>query len=109
MSEQVSFHPFLVKFANLTASLQEVDLSQLTEEEKQMYEKYGRLPKKTDILKKRNERLRVSLILLMKRILHLTVENHNLHKLKGGNHQKFDSADWALKKSQEQSNQNKDS
>eukprot|EP01115_Flamella_aegyptia_P002522 TRINITY_DN136606_c0_g1_i1.p1 TRINITY_DN136606_c0_g1~~TRINITY_DN136606_c0_g1_i1.p1 ORF type:complete len:68 (-),score=27.50 TRINITY_DN136606_c0_g1_i1:85-288(-) len=60
---------------------EEVDVSTLTEEERQIYEKYGKVPKKTDILKKRNERLR------------------------GGNHQKFDSADWALKKSQEQQKQ----
>jgi len=51
----------------------ERDPSTYSEEEKAMVEKYGRLPKKTDLIKKRNDRL------------------------KGGN-KRFDSADWELKK-----------
>jgi hypothetical protein len=31
----------------------------MTEEEKVLFQKYGRLPKKTDIMKKRNARLHV--------------------------------------------------
>jgi len=34
------------------------DPSTYTEEEKAMIEKYGRLPKKTDLTKKRNDRLK---------------------------------------------------
>jgi len=49
------------------------DPSTYTEEEKAMIEKYGRLPKKPDLIKKRNDRL------------------------KGGK-ARFDSADWELKK-----------
>jgi len=49
------------------------DPSTYTQEEKAMIEKYGRLPKKTDLIKKRNDRL------------------------KGGK-ARFDSADWELKK-----------
>jgi len=46
----------------------------MTEEEKQIFERYGRIPGKNDLIKKRNERL------------------------KGRKPHTFDSADWELKK-----------
>ncbi len=42
-----------------------MDVSKLSEEEKAVYEKYGRVPKRNEILKKRNDRLRGTLTCLL--------------------------------------------